>query len=286
MDLTSPKKIKELLKEMDTRPIRQRGQNFLADKKVLARIVEAAQLTETDFAFEVGAGLGTLTQELAVNCAGVFTVEIDSTLTKILAKTVGPYKNVYLFKGDVLSRDCFAELEKWKNKNSVAKFKIVANLPYQITSIFLREYLPRDDWQLAILMIQKEVAQRIIAPAGETSMLSLSVQYFSKPTIVRMVSKNSFWPSPEVDSAVISLDPGLGYKKVNNISAETEEKAFRLMRMGFAARRKQLHNNLAGGTGLSSDQVRAAFVKIGLKEQVRAQELTLADWFKLVELIG
>lgn len=284
--LTSPRELKLLFKKHQFRPSRQRGQNFLADQNILRFIIRAAQFSQADAVLEIGAGAGTLTQGLAAAGAKhVFTIEIDPTLTKILAETIGPLKNVKIFKGDVLSRECFLEIEKWKAKNKIEKFKVVANLPYQITSNFLRQFLPRQDWQSMILMVQKEVAQRIMAKQGETSLLSLSVQFYSKPEIVRIVSKNSFWPAPEIDSAILKLDPAVGFKESAKVGEDLEKKMFQIMRMGFAARRKQLHNNLAAGLNMESVKIKQIFHDLKLDEKVRAQELGLKEWYDLTSFL-
>ncbi len=286
MELSSQKELKALFKKYEFYPRRERGQNFLVDRRALKAIVDAADITPDDWVVEVGAGAGVLTRELASRCRGLLTAELDGDLTRILAETIGKTRNVKIFKGDVMSREFFLETEKWKEKNGIATFKIVANLPYQITSIFLRNFLPRQDVSLVVLMVQKEVAQRMVAPVGETSLLSLSVQFYSKPKVMRTVSKNSFLPAPEIDSAIIRLDPADSFKKRNQIDDKTEEEFFKIMRMGFAARRKQLHNNLAGGLGLESSRVKDILAQLGLKEEVRAQELTLDDWFKLFTLLN
>lgn len=292
MDLTSIKNLKQLFTgpsgSQRFNPTRLRGQNFLVDKNVLNYIIETSGITEKDWVLEVGAGAGTLTQELAKIAQGVLTAEIDSGLTPILAQTVGSYKSVRIFKGDALSRDFHHEIEKWKQKNRLEKFKIITNLPYQITSIFLRVFLPRPDVEFIFMMIQKEVAKRIISQKGDHNMLSLSVQFYSQPKLLKTVSKNCFWPAPNVDSALILLETSKGYKAVHKVSPQTEENMFRVMKVGFAAKRKQLQKNLSSLPGLvekgfDPSKIKAILLELGLKENIRAQELDLPEWQALAE---
>lgn len=286
MNLISPRVLKGLFDKYNFSPRRQRGQNFLIDRNILDFIVQAAGLDKNDWVVEVGPGAGTLTQELAGQVKGVLALEIDPILTKILVQIIGQFKNVKVFKGDILSKECSQEIANWKKNNKIKSFKIVANIPYQITSKFLRDYLSREDVAVMILMVQKEVAKRIMARPGETSLLSLSVQFYSAPEILKTVSKNSFWPKPKVDSAIIKLDPSKSFKKIKKIEAPTERAMFQLMRMGFAARRKQLKNNLAAGLKIEKEKVVDIFKVAGLDEKARAQELSLEDWQKLAESVG
>lgn len=277
--------IKKRLREIGFRPSRQRGQNFLIDKNVLKDILADASVGQNDWILEVGAGTGVLTQELAQKSRAVLAVEIDKQLTPVLAEALRPYKNVQIFRGDILSKEFYLELEEWKKANDIGRFKIVANLPYNITSFFLRQFLPRQDLVMVFMMVQREVAERMLAGKGEASLLSLSVQFYSQPKITRIVSRSCFWPAPEVDSALVKLDPEQGFKAQNRISEGTEEKMFQLMRVGFASRRKQLHNNLAAGLKLAPAKVKETLRAVGLTEKARAQELKLADWQHLASLL-
>ena len=241
MDLTSSETIKEFLRKNNISPSRDRGQNFLIDKNVLEKIVETADLKKNDIVLEIGAGFGTLTERLVQKAGKVITVESDRGILPILRRNLENYKNVEIIEKDVLQIP--------SNLLPVISYsyKIVANLPYQITSIVLRKFLesePRPSEM--VVMVQKEVAERICAlpllcnatarRAGEMSILAISVQFFGEPEIIEIVPRSSFYPAPEVDSAIL---------KISNIKKQTEKNIkkiapkdfFRVVKVGFSARR-------------------------------------------------
>ncbi|OGF20805.1 ribosomal RNA small subunit methyltransferase A [Candidatus Falkowbacteria bacterium RIFOXYB2_FULL_38_15] len=285
MDLTSSETIKEFLRKNNISPSRDRGQNFLIDKNVLEKIVETADLKKNDIVLEIGAGFGTLTERLVQKAGKVITVESDRGILPILRRNLENYKNVEIIEKDVLQIP--------SNLLPVISYsyKIVANLPYQITSIVLRKFLesePRPSEM--VVMVQKEVAERICAlpllcnatarRAGEMSILAISVQFFGEPEIIEIVPRSSFYPAPEVDSAIL---------KISNIKKQTEKNIkkiapkdfFRVVKVGFSARRKQLHNNLTNGLHLKSEEVKNILLDLGLDIQVRAQDLSVDDWINL-----
>jgi 16S rRNA (adenine1518-N6/adenine1519-N6)-dimethyltransferase len=233
MELTSPKIIKELLSKNEARPSRGLGQNFLIDKNVLHKIIEAADLSESDIILEVGPGIGTLTQELATKVKKVIAIEKDKTMVEILSAEGGPasgWKNVEIIHGDILKIE---KLEKFKN------YKVVANIPYYLTSPLIRKFLESENQpKEIILMVQKEVAQRICAKPPHMSLLSVSVQFYAKAKIISYVSKNCFWPSPKIDSAIIKIKPKENEEKIDS------DLFFKIVKAGFSQPRKQLVNNL------------------------------------------
>jgi len=210
MDLTSPTTIKEILSKYSARPSKGLGQNFLIDKNVLKKIIGAADLNKNDVVLEVGPGIGTLTQELAKNAKKVIAVEKDKIMIKILGETLKDYKNIEIINGDILRilNFKFSIL----NQNLISQFsnyKVVSNIPYYLTSPLIRKFLESDNKPSEIiLMVQKEVAQRICSKPPDMSLLAVSVQFYADVKIISYVSKNCFWPSPKVDSAIIKIIPG------------------------------------------------------------------------------
>ncbi|MFH0955783.1 MAG: 16S rRNA (adenine(1518)-N(6)/adenine(1519)-N(6))-dimethyltransferase RsmA [Candidatus Falkowbacteria bacterium] len=264
---------KEFCRLYDIKPARSKGQNFLIKEKIYDDITAAADLKPYDMVLEVGPGLGFLTAKLAVKVKKVIAVELDDKLAEVLktglaAKGVG---NVEVVNSDVLKTP-LTPLLKGGN------YKIVANLPYNITSIFLRKFLSEveNKPELMVLMLQKEVAERICAQAGKMSLLAVSVQFYAQPEIVQIVPAENFWPEPEVDSAIIKLEVRSEKFEVN------EKDFFRLVKFGFSAKRKMLKNNLAAGFRLETKAAEAKIKQAGLNPKIRAQELAIKDWFNLV----
>jgi 16S rRNA (adenine1518-N6/adenine1519-N6)-dimethyltransferase len=280
MNLTSLDTIKDFLHRNKISPSRERGQNFLIDKAVLEKIIKTANLEKDQVVLEVGAGFGVLTEELAKGASKVIAVESDRGILPILRKNLEKYENVEIIENDIL------QITSYKLPVTSYSYKIIANLPYQITSAVLRKFLenePRPNEM--IVMVQKEVAERICAKPGEMSILSVSVQFFGHPEIIQIVPRDSFYPSPEVDSAIL---------KVSRIRSESEanlgrinaKKFFQAVKIGFSARRKQLHNNLANGFHLENDEAKNILLSLGLDIQARAQDLSVEDWIRLAGELG
>jgi len=263
--------IKDICQAYQIVPTKSKGQNFLFDENIVEKIITSANLDKQDTVLEIGPGLGVLTEHLVEKSGQVIAVELDRKLLGFLHQKYSQVNNLEIVEGDILKLN-IASL------NLQTPYKIVANLPYNITSNFIRNFLetasPPSEM---IIMIQKEVAQRIVAKPGAMSLLSLSVQFYAEPKILFAVGRGSFWPSPKVDSAVISLklksQPVFGDSKL----------FFKIAKIGFSAKRKQLHNNLANGLHLKSDQVKAMIKKIGLNEKIRAQDLAIEDWIRLLQ---
>jgi 16S rRNA (adenine1518-N6/adenine1519-N6)-dimethyltransferase len=250
------------------------GQNFLINKAITQRIVQSANLTPLDFVLEIGPGKGILTEELAKHASKVVAVEIDKELSNLLSNKFGNKKNIKIIEGDILKINARALL-----RSSTPKYKIVANLPYYITSpiirIFLESEFPPNEM---ILMVQKEVAERIVEKPGKMSILSVAVQYYARPEILFYVSKENFEPIPEVDSAVIRITCNMEHETSGR---DFNRKFFRVVRAGFCAKRKTLVNNLANSFHLNKKEVEEKIRKSRLSLKVRAQELSIEDWKKL-----
>jgi 16S rRNA (adenine1518-N6/adenine1519-N6)-dimethyltransferase len=267
--------VSKLLRRFDIRPRKGLGQNFLISDGLLQRIVGAADLGQQDVVLEVGAGLGTLTRHLCQRAGRVVAIELDERLLPLLRQTVGPYGNVDVLHGDVLT---------FKPGDLVSPpYKVVGNLPYYITSAVLRHFLEASAKpSLLVVTVQKEVADRIVAGPGEMSLLAVSVQFYGQPRIVAKAPPGAFYPSPGVHSAVVRID----IHSSPQLSAEQEEGFFDVVRAGFGQRRKQLRNSLSQGLRLPVEQVVEALRRAGLDERQRPQELSVERWVRLYGELG
>jgi len=315
MEVIPRKNIKNLLGKYGVRPSKGLGQNFLVDKRVLGKIIEAANLGKEDTVLEIGAGIGTLTLELAKKAKKVIAVEKDPKMCEILHETMKGYENVEIIQGDILKLEIFNfqfsifkqkpnaknQMPKTKCKIQNTRYKVVANLPYYITSPVIRKFLETDSPPSEmILMIQKEVAQRICARPPRMNLLAVSVQFYAEPKIVSYVSKNSFWPSPKVDSAIIKIARNKNQETVN------KELFFKIVKAGFSQPRKQILNNLSKGLALRSstaahskpspnglalsspnglklekEAVQGWLLKNNIQPTQRAETLSIRDWINL-----
>lgn len=277
MDLTDLKLIKDFCKKYGIRPSKEFGQNFLIDREVLEAIVQAAELKRSDVVLEIGPGFGVLTAELAERVDRVVAVEADGKMAKILKEILEAPKNLKVVEKNILK----LQVSDYGLRNY--DYKLVANLPYQITSAVFRKFLSEEPRPGEItVMVQKEVAERICAEAGEMSLLSLSVQFYGQPEIVAIVPSRAFWPEPEVDSAILKISNIKDIYEKNKQEVDPE-KFFRLAKIGFSSRRKQLQNNLAGGLRLSNKSVQDILTKLGFDSRIRAQDLGIKDWIRLVD---
>jgi 16S rRNA (adenine1518-N6/adenine1519-N6)-dimethyltransferase len=298
MDLTNLATIKSLCKKYGIRPSKEFGQNFLIDGEVLETMVQAADLKKDDIVLEIGPGFGVLTAELARRVGRVVAVEADRRLVEALREILAECKNVEIIQEDILKFPISpASTSPSASRGEAGNFqnygyKIVSNLPYQITSAVFRKFLENEPRPSEItVMVQKEVADRICAGPrlrqgyggrrGEMSLLSLSVQFYGQPEIVATVPRRAFWPEPEVDSAILKI---FNIQEVSekNKKEISPENFFRLAKIGFSARRKQLQNNLAGGLRLSNKTVQDILVKLGFDQRIRAQDLSIEDWIRLI----
>lgn len=251
------------------------GQNFLINPGVVQKIISAAELKEDDTIVEVGPGTGVLTAALAEQARRVVAIEKDHRLIEDLKKQFTD-KNIEIVEADIL------EFDPRSYKLEPKSYKVVANLPYYITSHFIRTVF--EEWprpKLLVLMVQKEVAQRIIATPPHMNLLALSVQYFSHPEIVATVSAGSFRPIPAVDSAVIKLVP---HEKLP-LSDPCREKLFLIWKTVFAGKRKQLINTLSLALDLERTKTEELLRLSNIAPKARPETLTLADWIRLFDNI-
>lgn len=280
--------IKNTLRKFNLRPVKSLGQNFLVDSKVLRGIVQSAELTKRDVVLEIGPGLGSLTAELAKSAGAVVAVEIDRKLAGALDENLGAFPNVHIIYEDILRVDPAKVLEPFiaLKSNLTPPLKIVANLPYYITTPVIMKLLESGiKAKTMVFMVQKEVADRMRAlPGGKDyGALSVAVRYYSRPSVVLEVSPHSFIPGPEVYSAVIKLDI---YEKP---PVELMDKAlfFRLVKAAFGQRRKTLVNALynTGNIGLGKEQIKAILEKTGIGEKQRGETLSVEQFASLSNLI-
>lgn len=280
--LSNPQVTIETIKKYDFAFQKKFGQNFLIDNHVLDKIITAAGVTKEDVVLEIGPGFGTMTQYLAEAAREVIAVEIDKTLIPILQDTLKDYNNITLINEDILKVDIAALVEE---KNAGKPIKVVANLPYYITTPIImglfESHVPLDN---VTVMVQKEVAQRMQAVPGtkDYGALSLAVQFYAEPYIVANVPPNCFIPRPNVGSAVIRLT------KWENPPVRVKDEAFlfSLIRASFNQRRKTLQNSLVnGGIGVTKEQVVSALEQMGLSTAIRGEALSLSQFARLSDLL-
>jgi len=274
------KEIKNWLKKYNIRPSRRLGQNFLIDEKVLRKIIEAAELSKDDIVLEVGPGIGNLTAELAKRVKKVIAIEKDQKMVEILKELLEGWKvrNVKIVKADILKFS--PKIYNLKSKI----YKVVANIPYYLTSPLIRKFVETVEVkpQLLVLMVQKEVAQRICTKPPDMSILAVSVQFYAKAEIISFVSKKSFWPQPKVDSAIIKIIPRKSALpiRVNPLLF------FKVVRAGFSQPRKQLANNFSKKLGIDKIKVREWLLKNKIQPTQRAETLNLEDWINLTKSLN
>lgn len=280
--LTSPSQIRLVLLQFGLTPDKRKGQHFLGDHNILEKILQAADLAPDEGAMEIGSGIGTLTRALAERAKQVLTFEVDAKLIPVIQHNLQGFGNVRLIHGDFL-RQNLPELIRETFGDS--PFKVVANIPYGITSPILdRLFGVASGWTRAVLMIQREVAERLIAQPGtsEYSAISVFAQYHSSVEIVQRVSHTVFYPPPEVDSAIVRFTP-----LPRRLPPDEEKKLFRVVRAAFGQRRKTLLNALSGGLGLPREQVQSVLQETGIDPQRRGETLSLEEFIVLSQrLLG
>ena len=278
-NLTNPTYVKKILDRFDFSFRKKYGQNFLIDDNILTEIIDSADITKDDTVLEIGPGIGTLTEELCKNAGQVIAVEIDSNLIPILEDTLFNYSNITIVNNDILKVDIDRLTEEYNNGE---RFKVVANLPYYITSPIIMELLERRlPIESITLMVQKEVAERMTACPGtrDYGSLSLAVQYYTSPEIICTVSPNCFMPKPKVDSSVIKLI----VNEEPPYDVKDEELLFHIIRASFNQRRKTLANGLSNYPKLncSKEEIKEAIEMSGFRPDVRGETLTLEDFILL-----
>ena len=277
MDLTNLATIRLVFREYHLAVQKYLGQNFLVNPEILEDIVQAAQLIESDEVLEIGPGLGALTRALAQNAKWVVAIEKDTGMAKACRGINSDLANIKIIEGNALALNG----DFFQQYFPSHPYKLVANLPYYLTSAIIRFFLGSLHRPvMMVLMVQKEVAERIVATPPEANILSVAVQFYGHPEIITLVPKQNFLPIPKVDSALIRITP---HKKLP-IKVD-EKKFFRIVKAGFGERRKQLHNSLAGGLHLDDAVTKKILTKTGISPDRRAQTLTIPEWLKLYKNI-
>ncbi len=273
---TIPARAKTLLQKAGLKARKRLGQHFLVDKRVLASIVRAAELSPEDTVIEVGPGLGILTLELVKRAKNVIAVELDTRLAELLRQHLRSFPNLKVVEADILKVNP-ADLLEGKTR-----YKVVANLPYYITSPVLHHFVmasPRP--ALMVMMLQKEVAEAIVAKAGKMGLLAIALHIYSKPKIVAYVPAKSFYPRPKVDSAIVRFD------MLSEPAIKVDIDGFiTIVRAGFDSPRKQLRNSLAHGLGIKPAEAADLLHKAGIDSQRRAETLSLEEWSRLYEVVS
>jgi 16S rRNA (adenine1518-N6/adenine1519-N6)-dimethyltransferase len=299
-----------LLKKYGLRPRKELGQNFLTDPVHLAKIVDVAGLTISDTVLEIGPGPGTLTHLLAEQAGRVIAVELDPHMVSLLKNEYGHLKNLKVVEADILQTDLSSLIrsvenpEKFPTVNSQQPmvndqrstsdpqppipnprsptYKVVANLPYYITSAVIRHLLEATPPpERVVVTVQKEVAQRMVAKPGQMSLLAVSVQFYGQPTLAHYIPAGAFFPAPKVDSAVVRIDtfaqPVIAVADTNHF--------FRVVKAGFGQKRKQLKNSLAAGLARPIPAVVEALIQANIDPTRRAETLSLEEWGRLAEVL-
>lgn len=287
MKLYATSTIREIKEKYGFKISKSLGQNFLTDKNIIDKIVEAAEITENDLVVEIGPGLGVLTYEAAKQAGKVLAVEIDKNLIPILEENLAEFDNVEIVNEDFLKINLINLLEQNDIINNQRRggVKILGNLPYYITTPIIMKILedgaPVDS---ITIMMQKEVADRIKSePGGKTyGALSVAVQYYCTVVDVAKVPRDVFYPQPNVDSAVLRLD----VRKEKPVKLDSEEAFFACVKSGFGQRRKTLHNSLTGVLGLSKDDVRDALAEAGIDPVRRAETLSLSEFAAIANAVN
>lgn len=304
--------LKKILKENRLWAKKALGQNFLLDEKVLGKIVGAADLSSEDTVVEIGPGLGVLTEELGQRAKLVLAIEKDYDFVEWLRKRFKHFKNIKIIHDDILhfpiSNIQYPISKQTQNPNDQNSkqfnnltmqqcnhYKVVANLPYNITSPVIRKFLESGvggvgkaltSLSSMVLMVQKEVAERICAKSGnsERGMLTVMVEFYAQAEIIEIVDRSCFWPVPKVDSAILKLTPyTLPLIPQKNIDSKI---FFRIVKAGFSQKRRQIHHPLRASLHLEKPQIYDILKKTKIDPMLRAEDLSLEDWIRLYKIIN
>lgn len=271
IDLTNIHELRNFLYAHHIRPDKAFGQNFLVDHSILLQIIEAAEIHADDQVLELGAGTGVLTRELSRHARRVVAVELERKMLTLLAKTTRNCANVEILERNLLYVD---PTEVFGSE----PYKLVANLPYYITAPAFRHFLESaNPPRVFVVMVQYEVAQRIVAGPGDLSLLGVSIQFYGKPKIIAHVPARAFYPAPKVDSAILRID----LKDEVPLTTKERDGFFRLVQAGFSERRKQLHNSLARGLHRKNVEVQAWLQAANIDPSRRAETLSIEEWLRL-----
>ncbi len=285
MHLASKKVIQNLLKKYQLRLSKRLGQNFLIDRGAIKKIIKTTDLTPQDVVLEIGPGIGTLTIELAEKVKKVIAIEKDPGMRKILKDLLECWnvRNVEIIREDILKLD--------PKPYALKPYKVIGNLPFYLTAPVIRKFLEYKNLAKGgpkemVLVVQKEVGQRICAKPPDMNLLAVSVQFYAKPEIVSFVSRKSFWPQPKVDSAILRIVPLIKADR-KLINADL---LFEIVKAGFSQPRKQLINNLSQALlpvykqgGINRRVIRNWLLKNNIQPNQRAETLTIEDWIDLTK---
>lgn len=278
--LYSAKYLKELVETHGFQFSKSLGQNFLIDGNIVRKIVKDAGITKDDYVLEVGPGIGTLTEELSLNAKKVVAVELDDNLLPILDITLKTCENVEIVHGDILKTDIKTLIDE---KLGGGPVKVVANLPYYVTTPIIARFLEEDlNVESLTIMVQKEVADRMVSKEGSKvyGSLSVFVNFYSNPEIIMKVPKSVFMPSPKIDSAVIRLNMKKDLPEVD------KEKFFKVVKASFSKRRKTILNAISSyGFIPSKDEIRLALEAAGVDPSARAEDLSLDVFVKITKAL-
>ena len=281
MKLYSPSEINEIRTIFGFRNSKSLGQNFLTDKNIIDRIIEGSEIGPEDLVIEIGPGIGVITREAAATAKKVVAVEIDEDLLPVLQYTLGDLNNVEVVNQDILKTDLKALI---KAQDFAGKVRVIGNLPYYITTPIIMKLLEEDiDCETITVMMQKEVADRLKAAPGkkECGAISLMVQYFADVKEIAKVPRTVFIPQPKVDSTVLRLD----VRKEKPVAVEDEEYFFKVIKAGFAQRRKTVANSLSVLGDVTRAEILEALEKAGIEPVRRGETLSLEEYAKLTKAL-
>jgi 16S rRNA (adenine1518-N6/adenine1519-N6)-dimethyltransferase len=274
MSFDTPAKVKEICQKYNFQPSKRRGQNFIIDKNIINKIIAESGVEKDDYVLEIGPGLGVLTDALSPKSKKVLSIEIDNKIVKILRNEF-KWPNVEILHEDIL-RVNNKEITRHLNK----KYLLIANLPYQITSSILEKFLSRESRpHKMVIMVQREVGERMLATPPHMNLLALLVQFYGEAKILFRISKNSFWPVPKVDSVMMEIMPKVRLPFVGKV----QERFWLTVKSGYRAKRKYLMSNLSNYTELSKEKVKKIFKELGWDVKIRAENLSLEDWVMFFE---
>ena len=256
------------------------GQNFLISEDAVSSIIESASITKQDLIIEIGPGLGTLTQQLLEKAGKVICIELDTKMVNIITDRFSLYDNIQIINEDILKVNLQELIKKEKQENNLQNAKIVANLPYYITTPIIMKLLEdKLDIESITIMIQKEVAQRLLAEPGDTlsGAITYGIHYYTIPENVVEVTRDSFIPAPEVDSQVIKLN----IRKQPPVKVKSEEKLFKIIKLAFMQRRKTLINALSNGNLYTKTEINQMLEALEIDPKIRGEKLTLEQFAEI-----
>lgn len=271
--------LKSLLQSKNLWARKGLGQNFLVDEKALDKIVEAAELSKSDQVIEVGPGTGFLTERLIEKAGQVLAVELDFNMVYLLKDRFESAKNLKVIEGDILKLAVPEILKRGQNEKGA--YKVVANIPYYITSPVIKHFLQAERRpSLIILLVQKEVAEKICGRTGKT-VLTVETEVYGKPELILKVHSSAFYPAPKVDSAVLKIqiydEPLIPFEQMDAF--------MRIVKFGYSQKRKKLSNSLSAGLRIENSKAREFIVEAVISPEVRAEELEIEDWKRLTEVL-